>query len=94
LFDFGEPGTAGGDVLCFAIRIPDRAPGQALGILHQREAAGEIAGLLGLAQGGRFEQGDEKGLERVAGADGPCGDAVDTGIEEIQTDVGAGEQLV
>ena len=38
LLYLAQPGGAGGDVLRFAIRIPDRAPWQAFRVFHQREA--------------------------------------------------------
>ena len=94
MLDLSQPIDAGRDVLRLAISIPNRAPWQAFGFLHQREARGVVAGSLGVAKGARLQQGHQQRLERVARADGPSSNPVDAGVEEIQADVGAGEQFV
>jgi hypothetical protein len=51
------------------------------------------AGLGGAEAGGGCEQGGEQGALGVARADGPRRDAVDAGVEKIESDVGAGKEI-
>ena len=88
---FVEPIGADRDVLRFAILIPDSSPGHTFEFFHERETGSEIPGFFGFLESCWLEQGYEKGLERIAGADSPSGDAVDAGIEEVEADVSFGK---
>ncbi len=92
LADLGEPGAVGGDTLLVAVVFPDGGPGERLGFFHQGEAGGEVTDALEfLVLMVGFKEREAEGAEEVAGADDPGGDAVDAGVEEIQTEVGAWE---
>ena len=69
--------------------IPDFAPGERLGRFQQGETAGVVSLGFQLAQlFGWFEEGEKEALLAGAGADDPSGDAVDGGIEKVESDVG------
>ena len=85
--------AVGGDFTGLAEVVPDGAEGHGLHGFKEGEAPGIIARVLGFAEGGGgLEEGDEEGALHISGANDPCGDAVDAGIEEIETDVGAVEE--
>ena len=89
--DLAEPVATGRHPAAAAIFVPDGGEGERPGLFEQGEAGGEIAGHLGGAEfRDGLEQGEEERLDRVAGADGPGGDAIDAGIEKIEADGGAG----
>ena len=69
--------------------IPNRAEGEGFGFFLEGEASGVVAFEFGSLDARRFEQGDEERAKHVAGADDPRGDAVDAGVEVIETDVDA-----
>ena len=92
-FYLAEP-VGAGDILALEIFIPDDAERKHLAFLEQSEAAGIVAGGFELAEfRGRFEKRDEQGLEGATGADDPGGDAVDAGVEVVEADVSAGEEI-
>ena len=75
--------------------VPHCSEGHELHVLEQGQARGKVACLFHLAECvDRLEQGDEQGLEQVARADGPCGDAVDAGVEIVQPEMGAPKVIV
>lgn len=79
-----QPRAVGGDFVALAKLRPHRAPGQRLGVLLQREAAGVVARVLGVLQPrARLEQAEQQRLAGVARADRPGRDAVDRSVEEI-----------
>lgn len=79
-----------GDIVAAAVLGPDACPWHAFACLKQGEAGGVVATRLRIEESGaRFEEREEQSLLGGSGADGPGGDAIDGGIEEIQAEVGA-----
>ncbi len=63
--------------------------------LQQGQTGGVVTVSFQLAQlFRRFQQGAQQRFLHVAGANHPCRDAVNRGVEEIETDVHAVEQVV
>ena len=82
------------DVLAGAEFVPDGAGGEEFGFFEQGEAGGEVGVFFeSLELGGGFEECEEECFLHGAGADGPGGDAVDGCVEEVEADVGSGEEL-
>ena len=67
MLDGGQPFDADPAVVLFAVEIPQRAPRHALLFLHERQARGEVLGVLGAAQRvGRVEQRAQQLFDNVA----------------------------
>ena len=79
---------ADGNVLRTAVMIPDGGKRQALELLQQGEAPGEIAFIfVSSQQSARLQQRHEQGAAGVARANRPGADAIDAGVKEIQADM-------
>src|SRR5665213_1559476 len=92
LLHLRQPGFAHRDALGFAVIIPDRRERHGLGLFHQREARGVIAGQFQFLEVvDRVEHGDAQRAKHVPSTDGPRRNPVDAGIEEIQPNMRATE---
>ena len=94
IFHFFQPRLAGWDIGLTAEFGPNRTPRQGLCFLQEGETPGVIAFGFGRAElRGGFEQGEEQGFLRGTDADDPCGHAIDAGVEVVEADAGASEEI-
>src|SRR5262245_37081815 len=89
-----QPGRADGNALLLAVVVPDRAEGEGLQLFKEREAGGVAPFGFQRAQAGRrLQQREEERLDHAARADDPGRHPVDAGVEEVQTDVNALQEV-
>ena len=94
VLDGGDEGFADGDVVLEVEVVEDGAEGEGLGFLEEGEALEVLTSILVLAQLGEgLEEGLEEALLGSARSYYICSDAVDAGVEVVETDVGAVEGI-
>ncbi len=85
---FTHESSAGRHVGFEAVVIIDCAEREYLALLQKRHAARVVPiDFEGAEFGSRFDERDEQRFDHAAGADDPGGDAVDAGVEIIESDM-------
>ncbi len=93
--NLGDPLVIGRHLVDFTEAFPNGAEREGFDFLLEGEASGGVALVFGLPQGlGGFEQGDEEGSLGGSGSDDPGGNAVDAGVEGVESDSDAGLEAV